>query len=200
MKNIMTLLLCLSLFCTGCKKEDKRALAISKIKSAAKLATTETTLTKVILASQDRKFLGIIKLNSAQFAARTKATVKAGIDLQELKKEDVKISGKTIELTLPPVKVLAFEYPFMSYEIDYTITRDAFLNKITVEDHERIYRMAELEIRKNLEFTGIKEATKNRTRQLIESLLKSLGYLEVYIEFKEGEFIEAPNLEEDEIM
>ena len=200
MKNFIILWVCLSLFASGCKKEDNRALAISKIKSAARLATTETTLTKVILASQDRKFLGIIRLNSAQFAARTKATVKAGIDLQELRKEDVIINGKTIELTLPPVKVLAFEYPFLSYEIDYTITRDAFLNRITVEDHERIYRMAELEIRKNLEFTGIKESTENRTRQLMESLLKNLGYLEVYITFREGKFIEAPDLEENEIM
>lgn len=200
MRYYSNLLLVIVIFLSSGCKQDERALTVSKIQNAAKLATTETTLSKVVLASQDRKFIGIIGLGKAKFAARTKAVIKAGIDLKELKKEDVVIEGTTIQVKLPHVRVIDFDYPFESYEIDYTITHNAFANKITVEDHERIYRMAELEIRKNLEFTGIKEATEARTRLLLRNLLKTLGYTEIYLEFKEGQFIEAPDIPEDEMI
>ncbi len=187
------------LLISGCK-EDKRYLAISKIKGAAKLATTETTIDKVILATKDRKFLGVIRLGRAHFAARTKAIVKSGIDLQQLRKEDVVIEGDRIEIVLPPVKVLDFSYPFYHYKVDDEVTRNGFLTKMTLEDHERLYRMAELDIRAKLNLTGVKESTEARTRILMEKLLKSLGYKEIYITFREGIFIEAPSLDEDEII
>lgn len=183
----------------GCK-EDKKYLAVSKIKSAAKLATTETVINKVILANQERRFLGIVRLGNAYFAARTKAIVKAGIDLNELEKDDVIIEEKRIELTLPAVKVLSFDYPFSEYEIDYEVTRDGFLNKITIEDHERLYRMAELDIRRKLELTGLKETTEQKTRSLMEGILKGIGYEEIYISFKPGKFIEAPRLDQEDIL
>lgn len=199
MRTCIILLAHVFLLLTGCK-EDRRYLAVSKIKGAAKLVTTETTIDKVILANQQRKFLGVVRLGNAQFAARTKAFVKAGIDLQELRKEDVTITGDIIEIELPPVKVLDFRYPFEYYEIDYEITRDGFMNKITLEDHERLYRMAELDIRQKLNLTGLQQSTEARTRLLMENLLKGLGFKEVHITFKKGTFIEAPTLTEEDIL
>lgn len=197
MRIISAILLFITLL--GCK-EDKKYLAVSKIKSAAKLATTETVINKVILANQERRFLGIVRLGNAHFAARTKAIVKAGIDLNELEKDDVIIEDKRIELKLPAVKVLSFDYPFSEYEIDFEVTRDGFLNRITIEDHERLYRMAELDIRRKLELTGLKEVTEQKTRSLIEGILRGIGYEEIYISFKPGKFIEAPRLDQEDIL
>ena len=36
---------------------------------------------------------------------------------------------------------------------------------------------------------GIIESTENNTRQLLESLLKTLGYVEISISFKKGELL-----------
>ena len=49
--------------------------------------------------------------------------------------------------------------------------------------------MAELDIRNNLKYTGITEATEIKTRLMMEGLLKNLGYEEIYISFKKGELI-----------
>lgn len=182
------------LFLVGCKK-DNRALVVSKIRSVSKLATTETTIDKVVLGTQDKRFLGIVKINQARFVAYTEAKVKAGIDMTKMGPRDVKIEGDKIELKLPHVEVLNFSYPFNKYRIDSAITKNAFLNKMDIMDHEHFYRQAELDIRENLEYTGIIESTERRTRQIMEGLLKNLGYNEIYITFKEGKFITPVNLD-----
>lgn len=182
---------------TSCnkKRQDDRYLVVSKVKSAAKLATTETIIDKVVLGTQEKKILGFIKVNKAHFAATTSATILSGVNLDLLAPEDIAIEGKRIEINLPHVEVLDFNYPFSSYKIDSTVTRDAFLNKIDVLDHERFYLLAELDIRNNLQYTGIKESTQANTRVLLEGLLKNLGYEEIYITFKKGELIKPVEFE-----
>jgi hypothetical protein len=177
------------IFLFGCKKEDQRYLVVSKVKSAAKLATTETIIDKVVLGTQEKKLLGIIKVNKAYFAANTQAIIKSGVDLSLLKEKDIEIEEQRITLNLPHVQVLDFSYPFSTYKIDSTITKNKFLNRIDILDHERFYMMAELDIRNNLKYTGIREATEIKTRLMMEGLLKNLGYEEIYITFKEGELI-----------
>ena len=173
----------------ACEHDEQRYLVVSKIKSASKLATTETIVDKVVLGTQERKMLGIVRLNTAYFAASTQAVIKAGIDLSEIEASDVIIEGRRISIVLPHVRILNFNYPFSSYKIDSTVTRDAFLNKIDVLDHERFYMMAELDIRNNLKYYGIKETTEQKTRMMMEGLLKNLGYEEIHVSFKQGELI-----------
>jgi hypothetical protein len=189
MRVILCFILVMSLLLSGCE-DKKRSLAISKIKAASKLATTKTTLNKMIFATQDKRFLGLIKINQSRFAARTTAYVLAGVDLSKLTKGDVDIRGQSIRLNLPAVTVLDFAYPFSEYKIDLNLTKKAFANTITVEQHEELYRKAESQIREMLPYAGIKEETETKTRQLLESLLQNLGYTEIYITFKNGTFIE----------
>ena len=187
MRYLFTFTLLILLF--SCKKEDQRYLVVSKVKSVANLATTETIIDKVVLGTQEKKLLGLLKINKAYFAANTQAIIKSGVDLSLLEEKDVNIEGKRITLNLPHIQVLDFSYPFSSYKIDSTITKNKFLNRIDIMDHERFYMMAELDIRNNLKYTGITEATEIKTRLMMEGLLKNLGYEEIYISFKKGELI-----------
>ncbi len=184
-------------------EDKKRSLAVSKIKEVAKLATTRTELSKFIFASQQKRFLGIFRLNDSRFAAKTKAYVLAGIDLSKISEYDIRTEANRISLELPPVEVLDFSYPFSEYQIDYSLTTKAFANTISVERHEELFRMAESQIRELLPYMGIREATETKTRQLMESLLRGLGYTEVYVTFKKGKdentFIQQITLTEDEL-
>lgn len=173
---------CLSLF--ACRQND-RSLVVSRIKSAAKLATTEFVLNKTIMAAKDKKILFFVPLNAALFVAYTEATVTAGIDVNKLKKEDILIDGTSISLKLPPVEVINFSYPFDKYRIDKELSQDEFLNKFTLQEHEELYRQSELEIRSLLKQIGVVEQTEEKTRQMMENILKNLGYTEIYIEFRE---------------
>jgi hypothetical protein len=199
MMNKTLVFLILILIFPGCREDKDRYLVISKIQSASKLATTETTLDKIIFGTQERKFLSIIHLNETRFVAYSQATVKSGIDLTKLAPDDVKITGKRIEVMLPAVEVLDFSYPSSTFKIDSNITdTKEFLNKLTIKDFEDFYMMAELDIRNNLSYMGIKEATEQKTRVLLTGLLENLGYEEIYISFKPGKFIEEINLPQDE--
>ena len=197
MRRICFLLFCLVIF-SSCKKNKERYLVISKIQSASKLATTETTLDKIVFGTQEKKLFWFIRLNEARFVAYTKATVWSGIDLSELNPDDVKIEDQRIEVLLPYVKVLDFQYPFSTYRIDSSVTENAFLNKMDIKDHEYFYQLAELDIRNNLSRMGIREATEEKTRNLLTGLLKNLGYEEIYIKFRKGPIIEPLKLNDEE--
>jgi hypothetical protein len=187
--RLTIILLTSLLLCTSCNK-DKKAFIIGKIQSTAKLATTETVIDKVIIGTKELKFLRIVNLSSAEFVAYSKAYIKTGVDLNKLKKEDVEIDGESITLRLPHVQVLDFRYPFDEFEIDQDISDNDFLNRISIIDQEHFYREAELNIRENLEYTGIVKSTEDNTRRMMQGLLKNLGYKAVFIEFKEGDFMD----------
>ena len=198
MKKILALLL-FAVVIAGCKKDRNRYLVISRIQTASKLATTETTLDKIIFGTQERRFLHFIHLNETRFVAYSQATVKTGIDFSKITPQDVKIEDARIEIALPAVQVLDFSYPSSSFKIDTNITDTrAFLNKIDIKDFEEFYQMAELDIRNNLSYMGIKEATEQKTRLLLTGLLKNLGYNEIYISFKPGKMIEEIKIDQDE--
>lgn len=167
---------------SGCQR-NKRYLVVSKIKSTAKLATTETIIDKVVVGQKEKSVFGLVKLGNAEFVAYSHATVKTGIDLTKLKHDDIKINGNEIELKLPPVEVIDFSYPFSEYVIDTVLSDNDIFTKIDVIDQEYYFRQAELDIRKQLKYMGIVEQTRENTRKMLEGLLANLGYKEIYITF-----------------
>ena len=170
---------------TGCRKA-KRSLVISKIRSTAKLATTETIIDKVVVGDKEKRVFGLVRISNAEFVAYSRAIVKTGIDLTKIGRKDIVIDGEIIELHLPPVEVLDFAYPFEQFKMDSTLSDNDIINKIDVIDQENFFRKAEIDIRKHLKYMGIIEQTEENTRKLMEGLLKNLGYEEIYISFADS--------------
>ena len=186
MKNLLYIGLILILSVSaGCRKAN-RSLVISKIRSTAKLATTETIIDKVVVGDKERRVFGLVKVSNAEFVAYSRAIVKTGIDLTKIKRNDIVIDGKIIELHLPPVEVLDFAYPFEQFRMDSILSDNDIINKIDVIDQENFFRKAEMDIRKHLKYMGIIEQTQENTRKMMEGLLKNLGYEEIYISFTDS--------------
>ena len=185
MKRYVIIILFIAVQFVSCHKPDG-GLVVSKIQKASKLATAEFTLNKAVVATKGKTFLWVIELNEAIFVAKTQAIIKAGIDLEKLKKNDVEIDGTKIRIALPNVEILNFSYPIEKVVIDESITENAFMNKFSIKDYDNILEDAELQIRALIPFLGIEDATKQKTRVLLETLLRSLGYTEIYLEFKDG--------------
>ncbi len=195
MKKTQFLFLLFVLVILGSCHRPERHLVISKIRSTAQLATTETVIDKIVIGDKSKRLFGIINISNAEFVAYTQAIVKTGIDLTKMKKNDVKISKKTIEIKFPAVEVLDFSFPFDSFRIDPILSGDDIFNRIDVVDQEFFFRKAEIDIRNNLEYMGIREQTEENTRKMMEGLLKNLGYEEIYISFSDsGKFIQKVNL------
>jgi hypothetical protein len=180
---------------SSCQK-DNRGMVVGKIKRASKLATTEFTIDKIVYGVKRKRLMWVVNLNDAKFVARSQAIVKAGVNLENLKAEDVKIEGKRISLTLPHVEVINFSYPAERFELDKMISKDATLNKISLRDQEQFFQDAEIDIRNSLKYMDIVKTTEKKTRVLIENMLRSVGYEEIYIDFHKGELIPEIKLDE----
>jgi hypothetical protein len=176
-------------------RQDK-GYVVGKIKKASKLSTTEFRIDKIVFGVKDKRVLWLVKLNDAQFLAYSKAIIKAGIDLEQLQEEDVRIDGSKISLTLPAVQVINFSYPAESFKRDSLISKNAFLNKVSLADQEAFFQDAETEIRNNLKYLDIVPTTERKTALMLETMLRVLGYEEIYIEFKKGELIKEIKPEE----
>jgi hypothetical protein len=173
----------------SCRK-DERALVVGKIQAASKLATTEFTVDKIVHGTRSKKIAWIIKLNEARFLAYSQAKIKAGIDLSKIMADDIVIGDQSITIVLPQVEVINFSYPPDKFRIDEEVSDTRkFLNKISLEDQEKFFQDAETDIRNNLGYMGIVKTTQQHTKTMLTSLLKSLGYTEIYISFISDELI-----------
>ncbi|WP_373521926.1 DUF4230 domain-containing protein [Aquiflexum sp.] len=181
-------LLILAVLVSSCKNND-RALIVGKIQNASDLATTEFVIDKIVFGTKTKR-LAFFKINEASFMAYSQAKVKAGIDLSKIRESDIRIDGDKIHLMLPSIEVINFSYPPASFVEDSLISNPRiFLNKINIRDQEEFFRLAELDIRENLQYMGIVKTTQNHTRQLFNVLLGSLGYKEIYINFENDDLI-----------
>ncbi|WP_373493129.1 DUF4230 domain-containing protein [Aquiflexum sp.] len=182
------LLLTVAVLVSSCKKND-RALVVGKIQNASDLATTEFVIDKIVFGTKTKK-LAFFKINEASFMAYSQAKVKTGIDLSKIRESDIRIDGDKIHLRLPPIEVINFSYPPASFVEDSLISNPRiFLNKINIRDQEEFFRLAELDIRDNLQYMGIVKTTQNHTRQMFNVLLGSLGYEEIYINFENDDLV-----------
>ena len=189
MKSFIKILCILLLFSVMSSCQKRRALVVGKIQKASKLSTTEFKVDKLVFGVKNKRILWVVKLNQAEFLAKSQATIKTGVDLEKIKENDISIKGSKINLVLPPVEVINFSYPAEQFKHIEIMSKNAFSSKITLEDQEKFFREAELDIRNSLKYMGIVEATQKKTRKMLEVMLHNLGYDEIYIEFKDGDLI-----------
>jgi hypothetical protein len=189
MKLIITLMLLVVLASTmnSCKEEytkgPRKAETISKLRNAAKLATVEYVVSKIILARQENWIA-----KDAQFFALTQARITAGIDFDKLREENVKIEGTKINISLPPIEIINFSYPADSFQIidKYNLDPQWFArNKFDIEKKDEMFRQGELAIRESIKDLGITKSAQKNTVKLLTSLLQAAGYDEVYISFQD---------------
>lgn len=168
----------------GCKeKVPDRALVVSKLKNSAKLATVEYVVTKVVSAEKRR-----LIFKDAYFFAETEATIKAGIDLDKLKEEDIVIKGTKINLTLPPIEIVNFSYPASAFKVIDSYTYGSSMpiwNGFTLKQRDELFRQGEEDIRSNIKNLGITKTAQDNTILLLTPILESAGFEEIYIYFKE---------------
>ena len=180
--QIFTALVVSMLIFSACNSSSKRAEVVNQLKSASKLTTVEYVLTKIVSAKEN-KLIG----KNLYFFAKTKAYVKAGIDLSKLQENDIVISENKISVSLPPIEIINFSYPADSFEVvtKYTEERSLFgWNNIDVEQKDDYFRQAETDIRANINDLGITEVAEKNALKFLTKLLASLGFTEIYLTFK----------------
>jgi hypothetical protein len=174
----------LLLLASGCAPGDGKSELLNRLKSAAKLATVKFTFHKVIWGEKEKRVF--IKLRNASFLAFSKIEITAGIDLGKLKATDVIVSGKSIRVTLPPVEIVAYSYPFEKVEVDRSYTSSRFLNPIRLDDMEEFLRQADADVRRSLDGLGLRKRAEANTSALLTRVLAKFGFQTIDLEFTDG--------------
>jgi hypothetical protein len=148
------------------------------LKDLAELATVQYSVTKIV-SYKDVAWYGDRKI-----LFETAATVKAGIDLNELADQDIKLEGdKSVTVSLPRPKILLFNMkPEHMREIfnESGILRSDFSN----QEKDGLLSQGEKDIRAKVAAMDILERAARNARTLIESWLIKTGFETVHVVFK----------------
>jgi hypothetical protein len=160
------------------RKRALPQLSARTLKDLAELATVEYSVTKIV-SYKDVAWYGDRKI-----LFETAATVKAGIDLNELVDQDIKLDGDSaVTVSLPQPKILLFNMkPEHMREIfnESGILRSDFSN----QEKDGLLSQGEKDIRAKVARMDILERAARNARILVESWLKKMGFATVHVVFK----------------
>jgi len=160
------------------RRKARPLLSARTLKDLAELATVEYSVTKIV-SYKDVAWYGDRKI-----LFETAATVKAGIDLNELVDQDIQLEGdEGVTVTLPRPRILLFNMkPEHMREIfnESGILRSDFSN----EEKDGLLSQGEKDIRAKVARMDILERAARNARILVESWLKKMGFATVRVIFK----------------
>jgi Protein of unknown function (DUF4230) len=161
------------------RRQTQPLLSARTLKDLAELATVEYSVTKIV-SYKDVAWYGDRKI-----LFETAATVKAGIDLNELADQDIKLEGDSgVTVSLPQPKILLFNMkPEQMREIfnESGVLRSNFSN----EEKDGLLSQGEKDIRDKVATMDILQRAARNARILVESWLKKMGFTAVRVVFKE---------------
>ena len=160
---------------------DVRSLIVSKVQGASELTTAVFTMEAVVPARQERK-IGEYTIGSTTLLYIAYGEVRAGVDLKELTPNNVSIVNDTIQLKLPPPRIL-------DSKID--------VNRSSVYDYDRgflglgpdtapqLQTLAQQETLKKIKVAACKQnllaQANDRAQLVVEKLLNTAGYKQVEV-------------------
>ena len=191
LKNLVLLFVLFDVF-ASCRPHRDKEFLVTRIRSAAKLATTEVVLNKLVVSDlEQNRVLGVFKRTDKTVIFDSEARVKYGIRLDKLSNRDVQVWNDSIRILLPPVEIISFDYPHESYIQRWPLS-DVDLIKADEDKFfqlDEVFRLAEKDIRFKMRLLGLKEEAELRTIVFLETFLQKIGYYNVNIAFREDDSI-----------
>ncbi|MBL9169799.1 MAG: DUF4230 domain-containing protein [Verrucomicrobiales bacterium] len=149
-------------------------MMLTKIQTLSELVTVKYLVEKVVKLEAEPSVLGRDRI-----VLLTHAVVKAGVDLSNLKPEDVEVSGTKLTLTLPPARITDCYLDEKKTEVWEHTT--AFWRTFDAKLEQNARRQALDEIRLAAGEQGIQKEAIERAQFQLTAFLRSLGYTEVEI-------------------
>jgi len=151
---------------------------VREVQSLARLETIQYSVEKVITAELNQGAFGTLFGDRLLFVAH--GYVIAGIDLSKLTEDDIRISGETLRVKLPPAEVFVAT---LDNENSYVYDRDTgLLRRADTQLESAARRAAEAEILRTATEDGILEQAQKNAETYLLSLLNSLGFSRVVFE------------------
>ncbi len=162
-------------------KIENSSLIVQRIQNIQQLSTTVQKMEKIVPTSADRK-LGDIPVATTRLLYIARGEIRAGVDLRELTNTDIKVSNDSIEINLPPAKILDSKID-VNHSRVYDYDR-GFLNlgpDVAPQLQTLAQRKTLTEIVNTACSEGILNTANNRAKETITQLLTSTGYQQVNV-------------------
>ncbi|MEZ4370465.1 MAG: DUF4230 domain-containing protein [Polyangiaceae bacterium] len=159
------------------------APVLESVRELSRLETVSFHMERVVeLKDEQRPAFGLLKAEDAILLVAA-ADVSAGVDLKGLKAEDIEVDreARRVKLKLPAPSIFSVS---LDEEHTYVHSRSTDLlakRKLDLEGQAR--RIAVQDLEEAAKKAGILKRAQTGAQRTLESLLKSLGYEQIEIEF-----------------
>jgi hypothetical protein len=149
------------------------------IKQLGELATVQYNITKIIKATDNKTWY---KFGDRKILMTCWASIKAGIDLQQLEASNIDISEGKLTLVLPHAKLINFNMPADSIKVSYE-DEGFFRDKFTHTERTALLVQGEQQIQQKIEEMGVLKEAERNAELIIRNYLRKLGYENVTINY-----------------
>jgi Protein of unknown function (DUF4230) len=161
---------------------DVRSMVVQQIRNASELTTAVFTMETVVPTSRDRTVGGYV-IGKTTLLYIAYGEVRAGVDLAELKPEDVQVMGETTILRLPPPRILDSKIDVSRSKV-YDYDR-GFLG-LGPDAAPQLQELAQQETLDKVVASacanGILQSASDRAKMTVTQLLMTAGYQKLMVE------------------
>lgn len=151
---------------------------VFEIRNIGELSTTEYTVGKIV--KLDDKAEEWYKFGDRKLLIHCKAKIKAGVDLSKIKDGDIKVSGNTIEITLPPAQITTFSMdPNLVRTEMESVT--GFRSNFTQSEKNNFLKQGEEAIKKDIQQTGILKDANMNAEAFLTDFYEQMGFEKVVV-------------------
>src|ERR671932_1902572 len=158
---------------------DVRSLVVRQVRGASELTTAVFTMEAVVPTRQERK-IGQYTLGATTLLYIAYGEVRAGVDLKDLKADNVTIVNDTIQLQLPPPRILDSKIDVNRSQV-YDYNR-GFLG-LGPDVGPQLQTLAQRETLKKIVAAacsqGVLKQANERAELVVEKLLNTAGYKQI---------------------
>jgi Protein of unknown function (DUF4230) len=149
---------------------------IQQVQTLSQLVTVKYVMEKVVILS-DPKYFADNPFTESRLLMVAHGIVKAGVDLGELKSEDIQVSDNKITIKLPPARITDSYLDDKHTEVIERTT--GYLRRFDKELEQNARRQAVSDINRAAREGGILKDADERARAQLTNLFRVLGYQEV---------------------
>lgn len=147
------------------------ATVLQQVQTLSQLVTVKYVMEKVVVL-EDVKWFG-----ESRVLLVAHGVVKAGVDFDQMKPEDLRVSGKKISVRLPPPQITD---AYLDDKQTRVIERSTGLLRVFDKDLEQSARQNAVDdIRRSARIAGILQDAEERAEVQVKSLFRQMGFEEI---------------------
>jgi hypothetical protein len=151
---------------------------VRQVQQLRRLETVVYRMDKIVAGGREHPYLPPL-LAGEKLLLMVHGEVVAGVDLGRIGSEDVRVTGKTVEIKLPPPEIFSTR---LDSERTRVYSRDTGLFSRADPNLETLVRReAERDLRQAAEKDGILQAARQNATGTLVNLLRGLGFENVVV-------------------